>query len=79
MVILMASCQAPKIIVTELNTVGKVTKITKCSCGDGVFMYTIEINPEEKEYIKYLTDSKYKVGDYIYFHTSIKKEDPTQD
>lgn len=73
-VLLMVSCAAPKIIVSDLNMVGKVTKVTKCSCGDGMFMYTVSINPEEKQVIKYMTDAKYVIGDYIYFHTNIKKE-----
>lgn len=77
-VLLMTACVTPKIIVADLNAVGKVTKVTKCNCGDGMFMYTISINPEEKEEIKYFTDTKYSIGEYIYFHTNIRKEeDPT--
>lgn len=71
------SCKSSKdIVVTELNTVGKVTKVKECkNCMDGKYIYTIEIDPIcDGSTIKYITDSKYKIGDYIYFHTNISLE-----
>lgn len=70
------SCKSKQMIVTtDLNVVAKVVKIETCkSCIDGGFIYTLEINPEEKEYMKYITDCIYKKGDLIYFKTIIQKE-----
>jgi len=74
------SCKAPsKMYVTDLNTVGKVIEITKCDCLDGGFIYRIQIDPESKQYVRYITDAPYNVGDYIYFHTIVKKEDTITD
>ena len=75
--ILFVSCKLNKnIVVTELNMVGKVTKVKNCkNCMDGQYIYTIEIDPIcDGSTMKYITDTKYKVGDYIYFHTNITLE-----
>lgn len=75
--ILFTSCILNKnIVVTDLNTVGKVSEVKICkNCIDGRYIYTIEIDPIcDGSYIKYITDTKYKVGDYIYFHTNITLE-----
>lgn len=74
---ILVSCRTGKdIVVTELNTVGKVIKIKNCkNCMDGKYIYTIEIDPIcDGSTIKYVTDTKYKIGDYIYFHTNINLE-----
>ncbi len=72
--IMMVSCKAPKMYVTDLNTVGKVVKVDKCDCIDGGFTYKVQIDPESKQYVWYITDAVYKMDDYIYFHTIVKKE-----
>ena len=75
--ILFVSCRTNKdIVVTELNTVGLVTKIKECkNCMDGKYIYTIEIDPIcDGSTIKYITDNKYKIGDYIFFKTNISLE-----
>jgi len=72
----LCSCKTQnKIVVTELNTTGKVIKIQNCKdCVDGGFIYTIELDPEEKFFMKYISDCKYQIGDMIYFQTIIKKD-----
>lgn len=74
-IIFIPSCSSTKIVVTELNTIGKVTKIKKCKyCIDGQYIYLIELNPIEKEYMKYITNVKYNIGDMIYFYSHIEKD-----
>lgn len=64
-----------KIVVTELNTTGKIVEIKTCKdCIDGGFIYTIELDPEEHQTMKYITDCQYKIGDMIYFKTIIQKD-----
>lgn len=76
---LMISCATPKMFVADLNVVGKVIKITKCDCPDGGFIYLVQIDPESKQYVRYITDASYNIGDYVYFHTIVKKEDTITD
>jgi len=74
--IFLSSCNSTKIVVTELNTIGKVVEIKKCNdCIDGQYIYRIELDPIEKEYMKYITDTKYNVGDMVYFYSHIEKEE----
>jgi len=75
-IFVLCSCKTQnKIVVTELNTTGKIIKIQTCKdCVDGSFIYTIELDPEEKCTMKYISDCKYQIGDMIYFQTIIKKD-----
>jgi hypothetical protein len=70
------SCkQQQRLVVTELNTVGKVIKIQPCKkCLDGSYVYYIELDSETHKIMKYITDCTYNIGDNIYFQTLIKKE-----
>jgi len=72
----LCSCKTQnKIVVTELNTTGKVVKIKPCKdCIDGSFIYTIELDPEEHQSMKFISDTRYQIGDMIYFQTIIKKD-----
>ena len=70
--IFVSSCVTNKIIVSDLNTSGKVISISNCKdCEGGKFIYTIELDPIEKSYIKYITSDKYLVGQNIKFKTQI--------
>jgi hypothetical protein len=70
------SCRTQnRIVTTELNTVGKIIKIRACNdCIDGSFIYTIELDPEEHQTMKYISDCRYNIGDMLYFKTIIQKD-----
>lgn len=75
-IFVLCSCKTQnKIVVTELNTTGKVIKIQNCKdCVDGSFIYIIELDPEEHQTMKYISDCRYNIGDMIYFKTIIQKD-----
>jgi len=73
--LLLTSCGISKdsITVTDLNTSGKVVKINKCNaCKSGDWIYTIELDPNEGAYVKYITNNIYRIGDFIYLETNIE-------
>ena len=67
-----SSCASQNILITDLNTSGKVISRSNCyNCEGGRYIYKIEIDPVEKSYINYNTNDKYEVGKIINFKTQI--------
>ena len=75
---LLSSCSM-MMDVSDLNTSGVV--IDSKPVGnrpDGVTMYIIRVNPEEKFYIRLVTFEKFSIGDTVCVHSQSYKLTPSK-
>lgn len=68
---LLTSCGGVKdIVVTDLNTIGKVIDIQPNKDGCGMYKYTVEISPDLIIY--YITNKEYEYDEMVKIEATIK-------